>query len=70
MTAWEKMTSEKAFITDLGEEQTKRQVCRFAVWLPEREETKHRIAEVGNDLESLKKKYAVAPEYVFCVKAG
>lgn len=71
MDAWENMTAEKTFITDLGEERGQEgQFCRFAVWLPEKEEAKHRIAEVGNDLENLKKKYAVEPEYVFRVAAG
>lgn len=71
MDAWENMTAKKAFITDLGEEteQTGLKFCRFAVWLPEKEEAKHRIAEVGNDLENLKKKYAVEAEYVFRVKS-
>ena len=65
MKEWETMTAEKAFITDLGADSE--QFCRFAVWIPEQEKGKHRIAEVGNDLERLKKKYAVAPEYIFCV---
>ncbi len=69
MKEWETMTAEKAFITDLGATTTadSEQFCRFAVWIPEQEKGKHRIAEVGNDLERLKKKYAVAPEYIFCV---
>ncbi len=69
MKEWETMTAEKAFITDLGATTASdsEQFCRFAVWIPEQEKGKHRIAEVGNDLECLKEKYAVAPEYIFCV---
>ncbi len=69
MKEWEMMTAEKAFITDLGATTTadSEQFCRFAVWIPEQEKGKHRIAEVGNDLERLKKKYAVGQEYIFCV---
>ena len=56
MKKWETMTAEKAFITDLGATTAadSEQFCRFAVWIPEQEKGKHRIAEVGNDLERLK----------------
>ena len=69
MDEWETMTADKTFITDLGAEvgTDQQQFCRFAVWIPEKNDTRHRIAEVGNDLEGLKKKYAVASEYIFRV---
>lgn len=69
METWAQVTAKKPFITDLGEENEKKEqtVCRFAVWLPEDDTEKHRIAEVSDNLERLKQKYKVTPEFIFRV---
>ena len=63
MDEWTKEFGRQCFITDLGdnpdktagEEETP--MGRYAVWAPYRE--RHRIVEVGSDLDCLRKKYHV-----------
>ena len=63
---WNALTQNVCFITDLGE---KVSVERYAVWIPEQKgKGKHRIAEVGSNLQALRTKYKVKPELVFRVR--
>lgn len=70
---WNVLALGKTFITDMGDcmQGYGNNLCRYAVWVPYPEESsKHRIAQVGNDLEILKKKFNVEQNYVFCIKGG
>lgn len=65
---WNTLTEGVCFITDLGQNAGVggMPAQRYAVWIPEQEiQGKHRIAEVGSDLQELRSKYGVEEEYVF-----
>ncbi len=65
MGEWEKLMKDKAFITDLGENQnpltenTEMVVGRYAVWSPLTNSKNHQVIEVGENLEYLRKKYHI-----------
>lgn len=69
---WEEMFSGKSFITDLGEKQSVEkdgneiELGQYAVWLPFKGASHHKIVEVGEDLSELMKKYNISSERV-CV---
>lgn len=69
---WEEMFSGKSFITDLGEKQSAEkdgneiELGQYAVWLPFKGASRHKIVEVGEDLSELMKKYNISSERV-CV---
>lgn len=68
---WSELTEGHNIITDLGEyaENEERRPRRYAVWIPDtRQPGRHRIAEVGDDLKALSKKYEVRAEYIFRVE--
>lgn len=68
---WRDLTKGRNIITDLGNdtENERGQSRRYAVWTPDvQQPDRHRIAEVGDDLEALLKKYEVKTEYVFRVE--
>lgn len=68
---WNTLTSGVRFITDLGKNTGTGDTIaqRYAVWLPEQDvQGKHRIAEVGNDLEELRNKYHIKAEDVFQIE--
>lgn len=63
MNDWESLTSNKLFLTDLGQDQSVeiegRQVVlgRYAVWAPIPNSDRHQVVEVGSDLAALAAKY-------------
>ena len=63
MTDWESLTSNKLFLTDLGQDQSVevegQQVVlgRYAVWAPIPNSDRLQVVEVGSDLEALAAKY-------------
>lgn len=65
MTDWSELMKNKVFITDLGKNQTavigEKEVAvgRYAVWSPSKNSRNHLIIEVGDNLETLQKKYSV-----------
>lgn len=65
---WSDLTKGHNIITDLGNnaENERGRSRRYAVWTPDTQQPdRHRIAEVGDDLDALLKKYEVKAEYVF-----
>lgn len=67
---WEKLIRLKPYITDLGKNCTMdfhmihAVVGRYIVWLPMANSDRHFIAEEGNDLAELMKKYDIPQERV------
>ena len=61
-TEWEKITEGKTFITDLGKGDK-----RYAAWVYLNKQ--HHIAEVGSDINTIKKKFKVADDLVFAFHA-
>lgn len=71
-TTWNELTYGRNIITDLGKcaESQDRKPRRYAVWIPDvQRPDRHRIAEVGDDLKALSKKYKVKTEDIFRVEA-
>lgn len=70
MVKWEELMENKAFITDLGEnqcsviEKQEMIVGRYAVWSPLRNSKNHQVIEVGENLEYLRKKYQIPEDRV------
>lgn len=70
MEIWDKLIRHKPYITDLGKNCTMdfhmihAVVGRYIVWLPMASGDRHFIAEEGNDLEELMKKYDIPQERV------
>lgn len=70
MQKWDKLIRHKPYITDLGKNCTMdfhmihAVVGRYIVWLPMPDSDRHFIAEEGNDLEELMKKYDIPHERV------
>lgn len=68
---WNELTKGHNIITDLGDsaENESGRPQRYAVWIPDiQRPERHRIAEVGDDLNVLSKKYEVKSEYIFRVE--
>lgn len=69
MDEWTRVTANKVFISDLGENQmaeiagVKTEIGRFAVWAPV-PKGNHNVVEVGSDVTVLMKKYDVPQERV------
>ena len=67
---WEKLIRLKPYITDLGKNCTMdfhmihAVVGRYIVWLPMANSDRHFIAEEGNDLAELMKKYDIPQERI------
>ena len=69
MDEWTRLTANRVFISDLGENQRaeiggmKTEIGRFAVWAPV-PKGNHNVVEVGTDVAVLMEKYAVPQERV------
>ena len=69
MDEWTRLTANRVFISDLGENQTteidgvKTEIGRFAVWAPV-PKGNHNVVEVGSDVAALMHKYDVPAERV------
>ena len=79
MDEWAKLTKDKIFISNLGENRTaeiggtETVVGRYAVWAPAPDGTHHRVVEVGCDCRELMTKYRVPEERILklqTVEAG
>lgn len=70
MKQWDILIRHKPYITDLGKNCTMKLhmihaiVGRYIVWQPIPNSDRHFIAEEGNDLEELMKKYNVPQERI------
>ncbi len=70
MVKWSELMNGKAFITDLGENQTaiiddeETIVGRYAVWSPVKNSSGHQVVEVSDRLEMLMEKYKIPNERV------
>lgn len=70
MEEWGQLVGQKAFISDLGENQKvlvggiETGMGRYAVWSPTKEQERHSVVEVGSDLLLLRQKYNIPEERV------
>ncbi|EEO27994.2 hypothetical protein OFAG_01147 [Oxalobacter formigenes HOxBLS] len=70
MDEWTKLTKERIFISDLGENRmaeiggTVTVLGRYAVWAPAPDGHHHRVVEVGGNCAELMEKYGVPQERV------
>lgn len=76
MGEWEKLMGNRAFITDLGENQhsvvgeQEMEIGRYAVWSPLTNSKNHQVVEVGENLEYLRKKYRIPEERICRLAEG
>lgn len=70
MLEWSELMKGKAFITDLGNNQTsvidekETVVGRYAVWSPVTNSTGHQVVEVSDNLETLMSKYKITDDRI------
>ncbi len=74
MDRWDEEFRGQVFVTDLGGsrevevEGVKTALNRYAVWIPEKD--RHRIVEVGADLDLLRRKYHIPLRRVCALARG